>query len=119
MQRSNRIEIDGNSICWFEYMLTAFHNPTYVFPMLKFATESEGNDVKTGKMKLINNHTPHLVMLLAGSKNTDQQWASRSPRELNEQPDLEAHKELSPADGEPPSSEEPGHQDLRRRTGFS
>jgi len=55
-------------------------------------------------------------MLLAGSKNTDQQWA---PRELNEQPDLEADKEHSPADEEHPSSEEPGHQDLRRRTGFS
>jgi len=82
-------------------MLTAFHNPTYLFPMLKLA----------------NNHTPHLVMLLAGSKNTDQQWTSRSPRELNEQPDLEADKELSPADEERPSSEEPGHQDLRRRTG--
>ena len=66
-----------------------------------------------------NNHTPHLVMLLAGSKKTDQQWASRSPRELNEQPDLEADKELSPSDEERPSSEEPGHQDLRRRTGFS
>jgi len=70
-------------------------------------------------MRLRNNHTPHLVMLLAGSKNTDQQWASRSPRELNEQPDLEADKELSPAVEEHPSSEEPGHQDLRRRTGVS
>lgn len=87
--------------------------------MLKLATESEGNDVKTGKMRLRNNHTPHLVMLLAGSKNTDQQWASRSPRELNEQPNLEADKELSAADEERPSAEEPGHQDLRKRTGFS
>ena len=66
---------------------------------------------------------PAHLLLLAGRKliNWPRELGTsiRSPLEPNEQTDSEADKKRSPADEERPSSEEPGQQDLRRRTGIS